>query len=1136
MAEIRGEKIDFSRKDIVPLHELPSAQIEDPIIVHCPPHRTRTWRFCKTVALFVVLVTLAIGSAIFAIEGGVVDGTLTSRAQSALNNAIGPRYVANVGSTAIRFDSDYRLAIEARDVDIVERATGQHLSRAGALRMAVDPLRLLGGRISINSISARSIRLETAQLPEGNPIALAKVRVDAVPQLLEQAFQRLDEARGLIERTGTASIRLAGIDIVLPAAPGRSPTTLKVNDLQLARTATGEIGVDGTVSINDREAKLTAASKTVDGVTAALSARLSGLEVTPFLLQRTEEGQPREGLESSVDFDMSAERARGEAQKPAMSATLTNAPGNFYFDGIQQTFSGATINVAYDFAKNSIEIMKSEASFGPTVVPFTGAVIDLNRLDQQDKRLGFGLDLLVRGGRAIGASQGEQPADFDLKATGRYLSSDRQLEFDEMTVASPLGRMAAALKVRFGKKSPEISFGGQIPQMQVTGVKQLWPFWMARKPRDWVLANMFGGSVANGTIAVFIPAGRMKGPGIPMELDANELQINFDLADSRLNLPGEFPPLRDLAGHFSLKGQELVVDVRKAASYAPSGRVVSVENGRFAIASTYTKPLMADLALKIAGHADAITELANFKPVNALKGTNFKPEDFSGNTKADIQARFGLIDDHNPPKPTWNAQIHLDGVNLATPMEGHKIGALTGLLAIDTKSARLTANGTVDDVPAEFAVTEPVDQSSGVKRERVIKATLSNAQRDKLIPGLSDMVDGQITAELTRLDDKRQAVTLDLSRTALTVPWIGWTKGSGIGAKAQFEVSSDAGKQTTLSGFQLSGESFGVKGDLQLADGDLTSASFSNVQLSPADNYSLSVKRSRGAYEIAVGGSAVDMRPIITMLRANNGSPSGSPSGSSEGSGISLRAQVDRIVGFNDEHLSNVALNFSSRGSNIQRADLSAITGSGQAVVSQMSRGDTISVTSGDAGSLARFADLYDNMNAGLLNLKLKARGNDWVGSLDIRNFQLRNEERLQSLVSTPVGQDGQSLNSAVKRDIDVSSARFQRGFAALVYRDGALSVANGVVRGEQIGATFQGRLRDTGGNMDMTGTFMPAYGLNRLFGELPLIGAILGNGRDRGLLGITFKLEGPFDKPRLTVNPLSLIAPGVFRQIFEFQ
>ena len=51
----------------------------------------------------------------------------------------------------------------------------------------------------------------------------------------------------------------------------------------------------------------------------------------------------------------------------------------------------------------------------------------------------------------------------------------------------------------------------------------------------------------------------------------------------------------------------------------------------------------------------------------------------------------------------------------------------------------------------------------------------------------------------------------------------------------------------------------------------------------------------------------------------------------------------------------------------------------------------------------------------------------------------------------------------------------------------GYLKLANGVLRGPLIGATFQGTLYDQQGSMDMTGTFMPAYGLNRIFGELPL-------------------------------------------------
>ena len=145
------------------------------------------------------------------------------------------------------------------------------------------------------------------------------------------------------------------------------------------------------------------------------------------------------------------------------------------------------------------------------------------------------------------------------------------------------------------------------------------------------------------------------------------------------------------------------------------------------------------------------------------------------------------------------------------------------------------------------------------------------------------------------------------------------------------------------------------------------------------------------------------------------------------------------------------------------------------------------------------------------------------------------NEPRLRSIVSTAPQGDGRSLNEAVKRDIDTSRVTFERGFAAIAKGKGALELKNGVLRGPLIGSTFQGTLYDKAGNMAMTGTFMPAYGLNRIFGELPLLGIILGNGRDRGLIGVTFKLTGDADKPTLQINPLSVIAPGIFRSIFEF-
>ena len=377
-------------------------------------------------------------------------------------------------------------------------------------------------------------------------------------------------------------------------------------------------------------------------------------------------------------------------------------------------------------------------------------------------------------------------------------------------------------------------------------------------------------------------------------------------------------------------------------------------------------------------------------------------------------------------------------------------------------------------------------------------------------------------------------MSLDLGKARLDLPWIGWSKGSGIGATADFEISGPD-DNLQIKNFVLKGDGFGATGALALSKGNLQKADFDSVKLSSLDNFAISLRRAKGGMDVSVSGSSADVRPVLARIKSGSGDKG--DGGSKNDGSISLKAKLDSVVGFNDEKLQNVQLTYAAQGSRIQSLNLSGVTGSGEAVVAQTQGNGVINITSGDAGAVSRFADLYQHMRGGLLNLSIRlGAGDDWDGSIDVRRFSIVNEQRLHSIVSTPVGQEQRSLNAAVKRDIDTSAQRFQRGFARIFSRNGVVSIENGVVRGDQVGAVFQGTLRDVRGNMDMNGTFMPAYGLNRLFAELPIIGIILGNGTDRGLIGITFKLTGKLDAPNLTINPLSIIAPGVFRNIFEFQ
>jgi hypothetical protein len=1132
MSAIRGEKIRFRKKDIVALHDLPSARTEDPMIVHCPPARSRTRRTVSMAGGCLGVLLFIIGAIIFTIESGIFDELLSRQAQSALNSAIGPRYRAEVGSTVVRFTSNMRLALEARDVNVIDEKSGQHMSTTGSMRMALDPLQLFRGRIAIAQVEAQDIALDAALLPSGKPLKLDDLRIDEIPAAMEAAFDQLDVLDGFVERGGTKSIKLEGIDIKL-ADTANGPLSMVVNSLVFSRNAQNALQLDGEIAINGETTTLSVSTEKTDGRTARLTGQLLGADLAPFTLKRNPLGEIRQGVDGRADLLISAVRS-GDTSKPSLAATVNLQPGLLYMDADEQELSGGRINLAYDFSKQSLEIAHSQVQFGATKVPFNGAVIDLDKIDAAADK-GFGIDLLVSGGTAASTISGEQPLPFDIQATGRYSVAGRELQFPNIAVSSPGGSLYGSLHVRFGDRSPEISFSGQSQQLQTTAVKQLWPFWMATKGREWVERNLFGGTVTNASLAVFIPFGRLdEAIGKGLKLDEKQIQVAFDIAGTRMNVTGDIPPIRDTNAHFELAGPRATIAIKSGKSFFSSGRTVDVGEGTFILPATYDKPLMAEIDLPVSGAADAIGELLTYKPIQVLQRAGFVPEDFSGKVTASVQARIGLIASQNPPPADWKATLQLQDVDVAKPISGRKITGLNGVLTADPKQVHLDGKGNIDGVAATIRLTEPTDRSSDAQPQQSVTATLTNDQREKILPGLSDIIDGTISVELNRIDKDRQSVSLDLGKARLDLPWIGWSKGSGIGATADFEISGPD-DNLQIKNFVLKGDGFGASGSLALSKGNLQKADFDSVKLSSVDSFAVSIRRSKGGMDVSVSGSSADVRPILAGIKSGSGDKG--DSASKGGSSISLKAKLDTVVGFNDEKLQNIQASYVAQGSRIQSLNLSGVTGSGEAIVAQTQGGGVINITSGDAGAVSRFADLYQHMRGGLLNLAIRlGAGGDWDGSIDVRRFSIVNEQRLHSIVSTPVGQEQRSLNSAVKRDIDTSAQRFQRGFARIVSKDGVVSIENGVVRGDQVGAVFQGTLRDVRGNMDMTGTFMPAYGLNRLFAELPIIGILLGNGTDRGLIGITFKLTGKLDAPNLTINPLSIIAPGVFRNIFEFQ
>ena len=67
---------------------------------------------------------------------------------------------------------------------------------------------------------------------------------------------------------------------------------------------------------------------------------------------------------------------------------------------------------------------------------------------------------------------------------------------------------------------------------------------------------------------------------------------------------------------------------------------------------------------------------------------------------------------------------------------------------------------------------------------------------------------------------------------------------------------------------------------------------------------------------------------------------------------------------------------------------------------------------------------------------------------------------------------------------------------------------------------------------VDLSGTVVPAYTINRVLGNIPILGEILTGGPNEGVFAANYVLKGQLEDPRVSVNPLSALAPGFLRNL----
>jgi uncharacterized protein YhdP len=605
-------------------------------------------------------------------------------------------------------------------------------------------------------------------------------------------------------------------------------------------------------------------------------------------------------------------------------------------------------------------------------------------------------------------------------------------------------------------------------------------------------------------------------------LPQTAFDLKFKVEDGRLRpLPG-LPLIVGIAG----AGR---VDALQATMNARSGHIDLREGGQRRILlsdgalqinrlDTWTPDLSVQFRAQSA--AEHALELLAMPPLRDAAPTGVAPQDVRGQFDGRLKIALPLGRALKPGDVRTEANGTLRDLTIEKAIGRDKLENANLRLAFDHTGVAVTGEGRWQGLPVQVSLEQDsADRSTAT----VLSFTLDEGMQRRY--GLSGLVSGPLPVRIKGQRDEGAALKaqleVDLTRAAIDGLLPGFQKPAGRPGRLTFDAV-ERQRGYTLQNIALDSGVASIRGQADVgADGGLTSARLSLFRLSPGDNVRLDFDRAGAAGRVQIRGNNLDARPFLrTAMQPQTGRPERD---------VDLDLKTTLLTGNGGEVLTNAEVRIQRRsGQTRQIAVTGRLNGKAVSLTGQATdRPAPITIESEDAGATLRFFDVYAKMAGGALSAQLRQTPRDMTGYVIARNFSLRDEPALRRLLAE---------NRDAARAPTPDAAQFTKMRIDFTRTGSSTQIRDAVIFGPQIGLSFNGMVDFARDRISLSGTYVPAYGLNNAFAQIPLLGTILGGGRNEGLLAITFGVSGRASQPDVSINPLSAVAPGILRRIFEFR
>jgi len=667
---------------------------------------------------------------------------------------------------------------------------------------------------------------------------------------------------------------------------------------------------------------------------------------------------------------------------------------------------------------------------------------------------------------------------------------------------------------------------------------EVWPKTIIPDARNWIVASMSKGIFTHGDVTI-----------------RGKADVN-DLANVTIESGGGKVSAKDGVIKY-LNGMPSIDDSSAEATFDLDHMDVKILTGHTGGVKIRPFTLVIDkfqediqhimIPLDLVGPVKEVLKILDSPILGYATAIGLSPDDSVGQVEGILTLRMPLLDALLLKDVDVRALAKITDFGSQKLVSGIELSQ--GNLALDLTKDGFGLKGSVgmNKVPAQLVWKTNFGENRKASQpihEGTIAATLKGDQWGAFY-GLDSLakIQGEtpVTIKYTNLKKGMSRVEgqVALKQASVQLRDIGWNKPSGVAAQVGFTLDINQGKNLQFKTIDLEGQGIKVKGTAELDDatGKLVALKF-NPFILGRSNATVSYSRpmdTRTPLLITLDGESFDMNGLEDKDKtAAEVTPEAEKKASEDPEATRPKEYVLKLVKL---YTSDDGFMASMKGHALRdqigwkEIDLWGVAqGQTPVAIKLLPEGGRLifNMSADNFGNALQGMGFGKGVKSGKIEISGESTPADprtIVGKLKIDSFVVTDLPVLARLLSavSPFG----------FLDMLTGDASFDHLLGHYRWHGDDVDFSEMRASGSVVGINVEGRLNTASGNANLSGTLVPFSFMNSIIGYIPLLGDVITGGSGGGIIAASFKVSGKLSDPKISVNPVSLLTPGILRSIF---